>query len=170
MPECDSITIFTDGACDPNPGPGGWAVILRSGAREKRLSGGYRKTTNNRMELRAVIEGLRALKRPGLLVRVICDSQYVTEAVTQGWLEKWAARGFKKSEGLRENADLWIELRALLRRHSVTFQWIRGHTGHRENEICDGLAVKARSVANLSADIGFENPAAAFVSSGVTLL
>jgi ribonuclease HI len=122
------------------------------------------------MELRAVIEGLRALNRPGLLVRVICDSQYVTEAVTQGWLEKWAARGFKKSEGLRENADLWIELRALLRRHSVTFQWIRGHTGHRENEICDGLAVKARSVANLSADIGFENPAAAFVSSGVTLL
>ena len=158
MSDRDLIMLFSDGACDPNPGPGGWAVILRSGAREKRLSGGYRKTTNNRMELRAVIEGLKALKRPGLLVRVISDSQYVTEAVTQGWLEKWAAKQFKKSDGLRENSDLWIELRKLLQEHRVTFEWIRGHAGHRENEICDGLAVQARSAANLPADVGFENP------------
>jgi ribonuclease HI len=150
------IKLFSDGACDPNPGPGGWAVILRSGAHEKRLSGGCRRTTNNRMELRAVIEGLKALKYPGLRVRVISDSQYVTNAVTHGWLERWAARHFKKAEGMRENSDLWIELLALLKKHGVTFEWIRGHAGHRENELCDALAVKARSGADLPVDIGFE--------------
>jgi ribonuclease HI len=170
MSDRDLITLYSDGACENNPGPGGWAVILRSGMRERRLSGGYRKTTNNRMELRAVIEGLKALKRPGLSVKVISDSQYVTEAVSQGWLEKWAAKQFKKSGGLRENTDLWIELRKLLQQHRVTFEWIRGHAGHLENEICDGLAVHARSASNLPSDVGFEDPASALVPLGLTLL
>ena len=170
MSDHDLITLYSDGACESNPGPGGWAVILRRGTRERRLSGGCRRTTNNRMELRAVIEGLKALKRPGLSVKVVSDSQYVTEAVAQGWLEKWAAKQFKKSGGLRENTDLWIELRKLLQLHRVTFEWIRGHAGHPENESCDVLAVKARSVADLPVDVGFENPASALVPLGLTLL
>ena len=107
MSDRDLITLYSDGACENNPGPGGWAVVLRSGTREKRLSGGFRRTTNNRMELRAVIEGLKTLKRSGLSVKVVSDSQYVTEAVTQGWLEKWAAKQFKKSGGLREPWCQW---------------------------------------------------------------
>ena len=164
------VTLFSDGACENNPGRGGWAVVLRSGAREKTLAGGYRRTTNNRMELRAVIEGLRALKRPGLAVTVVSDSRYVTEAVSQGWLERWAARQFRKKEGVRENADLWMELRPLLRQHRVTMQWIRGHAGHLENETCDRLAVLARAAPDLPVDEGFEDLAARMVTLGGGLL
>jgi len=127
-------------------------------------------TTNNRMELRAVIEGLNALKRPGLSVKVISDSRYVTEAVAQGWLRKVGSEAIQEVRRLRENTDLWIELRKLLQLHRVTFEWIRGHAGHPENESCDVLAVKARSVADLPADVGFENPASALVPLGLTLL
>lgn len=152
------ITIFTDGACETNPGPGGWAATLVWGSRRKSISGGVRRTTNNRMELCAVIEALKALKYQHQLVKVVTDSQYVARAVNDRWLEKWAAQKFMKGDGLRENTDLWVELRALLMLHTVTFEWIRGHAGHPENEVCDRLAVAARRQPNLAADDGYENP------------
>ena len=164
------ITIFTDGACESNPGPGGWAAILTAAGHRKVLSGGVRHTTNNRMELRAVIDGLKALKKEGQRVTIVTDSQYVAQAVTAGWLEKWASRGFKKADGFRENTDLWIELRALLRRHAVRFEWIRGHAGHPENEACDGIAVAARRQKDLAADEGFEDPQKVRTLLGLTLL
>lgn len=164
------ITIFTDGACETNPGPGGWAAILMAGAHRKLISGGARRTTNNRMELRGVIEGLKALKRENQRVKIFTDSQYVSRAVTERWLEKWAAQGFKKGGGLRENTDLWLELRALLARHTVQFEWIRGHDGHAENEACDGLAVAARRQPDLGADEGYEDPARIRASLGLTLI
>lgn len=150
-----SVVIFTDGACENNPGPGGWAAILTAGRHRKAISGGCRHTTNNRMELRAVIEGLKALRKPKLRVRVVTDSRYVSEAVTQGWIERWAARGFRKGGGVRENADLWIELRPLLGQHTVEFQWVAGHAGHPENEECDRLAVAARRQTTLEEDVGY---------------
>lgn len=150
------VTIYSDGGCKPNPGPGGWATILKSGTRFKTLSGGCRRTTNNRMELRAVIEGLKALKKSGLVVRIVSDSKYVTEAISRRWLEKWAAQQFRKAEGLRENADLWMELRELMAAHRVSTQWIRGHAGHSENERCDQLATAARASGVLAIDDGFE--------------
>lgn len=164
------ITIHTDGACGTNPGPGGWAAILVSGAHRKAISGGSRHTTNNRMELRAVVEALKALKRDGRRVQVVTDSQYVARAVTEGWLQKWAAKGFRKGDGFRENADLWIELRGLLARHAVRFEWIRGDAGHEENEACDVMAVAARRQNDLQADEGFENPEKTRVGLGLSLL
>ncbi|MCF3650085.1 ribonuclease HI [Synoicihabitans lomoniglobus] len=164
------VEMFTDGACESNPGRGGWATLLRWDKREKMLSGGFARTTNNRMELTAVIEGLKALQRPGLKVRVVSDSKYVTEPVTQRWLEKWAAKQFRKAGGLRDNADLWIELRRLLALHDVTFEWIKGHAGHPENENCDELAVLARAQPNLPRDEGYEAPANAAVTNGLSLL
>ena len=162
------IILHTDGACETNPGPGGWAAILTAGQRRKEISGGVRHTTNNRMELRAVIEALKALKKPGSSAKIVTDSQYVASAVTEGWLEKWAAKGFKKGDGFRENTDLWIELRALLKRHRVTFEWIRGHAGHKDNEACDALAVAARRRNELAADEGFENPEKTRVALGLS--
>lgn len=164
------VTLFTDGACASNPGPGGWAALLRSGAHEKQLSGGFRKTTNNRMELTAVLEGLRALKRPGLAVTIISDSRYVTDSISRGWVHGWARKQFKKSDGWRENCDLWSELLPLLRRHTVTMTWIRGHAGHPENELCDQLAVAARGLPNLPADLGFEDLSGRMVTLGGALL
>lgn len=164
------IIIFTDGACETNPGPGGWAAILAAGAHRKSISGGVRHTTNNRMELRAAIEALKALKKDGQRVKIVTDSQYVAHAVTEGWLNKWAAKGFKKSDGFRENTDLWIELRALLNRHTVQFEWIRGHAGHAENEACDVMAVAARRAKDLAADEGFEDPEKVRTRLGLTLL
>lgn len=164
------VVIFTDGACENNPGPGGWAAILTSGARRKSISGGCRHTTNNRMELRAVIEALRALRQPGLVTRVVTDSRYVAAAVTEGWLEKWAARGFRKSGGIRENADLWIEMRQLLARHRVEFQWVEGHAGHPENEECDRLAVAARRSTELPEDAGYVAPERVLATLGLSLL
>lgn len=165
-----SVVIYTDGACENNPGPGGWAALLCSGPHRKAISGGYRLTTNNRMELRAVIEGLLALRKPRLSVRIVTDSRYVSEAVTQGWLDRWAARSFRKAGGVRENADLWIELRTLLTQHTVTFEWIAGHAGHPENEECDRLAVAARRQPSLPDDLGFVSPEATHATLGLTLL
>jgi len=164
------IIIYTDGACETNPGPGGWAAILTSGAHRKSISGGSRHTTNNRMELRAVIEAQKALKKAGRRVKVITDSQYVARAVTERWIEKWAAKGFRKADGFRENTDLWIELRTLLARHTVQFEWIRGHAGHEENEACDVMAVAARRQKDLAPDEGFEDPERARMALGLTLL
>jgi ribonuclease HI len=121
LPPADPpVVIFTDGACENNPGPGEWAAILSFGRHRKTISSGARQTTNNRMDLRAVIEGLKALRKTYLRVRVVTDSRYGSESVTQGWLEKWAARGFRKAGGLRKNADRWIELRPLLAQHWPT--------------------------------------------------
>ncbi len=164
------IIIFTDGACETNPGPGGWAAILQSGPHRKPISGGVRRTTNNRMELRAVIEGLTALKHGDQRVKIVTDSQYVARSVTERWLEKWAAKGFRKKDGFRENADLWQDLRALLGRHTVQFEWIRGHAGHEENEACDVLAVAARRQQNLPVDEGYEDPEGVRIRRGLTLL
>jgi ribonuclease HI len=162
--------IHTDGACEGNPGPGGWAAVLTSGPHRKVISGGYRRTTNNRMELRAAIEGLAALKGNGRRVKVVSDSRYVTDAVNKRWLANWVRKGFRKPDGVRENADLWIELHALLKRHAVHFEWVRGHSAHAENEECDRLAVTARRAGGLSVDAAFENPAEAHRTLGLTLV
>lgn len=164
------VVIHTDGACEGNPGPGGWAAVLTSGVHRKVISGGYRRTTNNRMELRAVIEALASLKGEGRRVQVVSDSRYVTDAVNKRWLANWVRVGFRKTGGVRENADLWIELQALLKRHSVKFEWIRGHNAHAENEECDVLAVAARRGKELLVDTAFEDPAGSHAALGLTLV
>lgn len=136
------VEIFTDGACSGNPGPGGWGAVLRYGSIEKELSGGEAETTNNRMELTAVIAALSALKEP-CDVTVCSDSKYVIDAITKGWAESWRQRGWIKADKKPAlNADLWERLLALLKQHKVQFIWIKGHAGHPENERCDQLAVK----------------------------
>ena len=133
------VELYTDGACSGNPGPGGWGVILRWKGIEKELSGGVARTTNNRMELMAVIEGLRALKRP-LSVAVYTDSQYVQRGMTQ-WLAAWKAKDYRvKGGGLRPNHDLWRKLDALATKHDVRWHWVKGHSGHPENQRADKLA------------------------------
>ncbi|MCR4644265.1 MAG: ribonuclease HI [Oscillospiraceae bacterium] len=135
------VLIFTDGACSGNPGPGGWGTILRFGAIEKELSGGEAKTTNNRMELTAVIEGLKALKEP-CAVTLTTDSKYVCDSINKGWVYGWQKRGWVKSDKKPAlNVDLWEQLLPLLETHKVTFVWVHGHMGHPENERCDRLAV-----------------------------
>jgi len=135
----DAIDIFTDGACSGNPGPGGWGAILRWRGHEKELSGGERATTNNRMELLAAIRSLQALKRPAS-VRVHTDSQYVKNGITQ-WVRGWKARGWKTADKKPvANVDLWQELEAAAQPHTVTWHWVRGHSGHPENERADALA------------------------------
>lgn len=133
------IEIFTDGASSGNPGPGGYGVILRKGAHYKELSEGFRKTTNNRMELLAVIKGLEAIKAPGQQVRIFTDSKYIVDAVEKRWLNKWIRIGFKG----KKNRDLWERFHRIYLRHQVEFVWIKGHAGHPENERCDDLAVAA---------------------------
>jgi ribonuclease HI len=135
------VAIYTDGACSGNPGPGGWGAVLVSGTNEKELSGGEPNTTNNRMELTAVISALQALKRP-CEVTLTTDSKYIVDAVTQGWAKKWRANNWmrnKKDKAL--NPDLWEQLLDLLDIHDVTFVWVKGHAGHSYNERCDRLAV-----------------------------
>lgn len=135
------VSIFTDGACSGNPGPGGWGAILRYGTVERELSGGERETTNNRMELTAVIEALTALKE-SCDVTVYSDSKYVIDAVEKGWARGWRARGWIKSDKKPAlNVDLWQQLLELLEQHNVHFVWIKGHNEHPENERCDRLAV-----------------------------
>ena len=137
------VELFTDGACSGNPGPGGYGAILRSMGSEKELSGGEPNTTNNRMELTAVIVGLQALKRP-CSVDIYSDSQYFVNGITKGWAENWKAKGWKKADGKPAlNADLWETLLQELSRHEVRIHWVRGHAGHPENERCDALAVAA---------------------------
>ncbi len=136
---CVKAEVFTDGACQGNPGPGGWGVILRVQGRERELSGGAPHTTNNRMEMTAVIEGLKALPE-GCHVALTTDSQYVQKGITQ-WIKNWKRNGWKNAA--REpvkNADLWREMDRLSQKHSINWHWVRGHSGHRENERCDQLA------------------------------
>ena len=136
-----TIHIYTDGACSGNPGPGGWAAVLRYGTTEKELCGGTEDTTNNRMELTAVIEALAALKEP-CIVELTSDSKYVIDSVTKGWVYGWQKKGWIKSDKKPAlNVDLWERLLPLLAKHTVRFHWIKGHNGHPENERCDQLAV-----------------------------
>ena len=135
------VTIYTDGACSGNPGPGGWGAILRYGAAEKELSGGERETTNNRMELTAVIVSLSALKEP-CHVTLYSDSKYVVDAIDKGWVYGWKKKGWIKSDKKPAlNVDLWEQLLPLLAYHKVEFRWVKGHNEHPENERCDRLAV-----------------------------
>ena len=141
------VQLFADGACSGNPGPGGWAFVLRhlASGKEKEGSGGERETTNNRMEMSAVIRGLEALKRPAS-VELVTDSVYVGKGITE-WMPKWKANGWRRKEGSRwaeiKNEDLWRRLDELLARHRLRFTHVRGHAGHPENERCDTLAVAA---------------------------
>ena len=136
-----NVEIFTDGACSGNPGPGGWGAVLRFGGREKELCGGEENTTNNRMELTAVIEALLALKEP-CHVTLTTDSKYVCDAVLKGWVYSWQKNGWKKADKKPAlNVDLWEKLLPLLDAHEVDFCWVKGHAGHPENERCDALAV-----------------------------
>jgi ribonuclease HI len=138
----DKITIFTDGACRGNPGPGGWGAILRYGDREKELYGSERETTNNRMELMAAIMALETLTRPCDIV-LTTDSQYVRKGITE-WLQAWKRRGWKTADKKPvKNQDLWMRLEEATHRHTIHWQWIKGHSGHVENERADGLANRA---------------------------
>lgn len=135
------VEIFTDGACSGNPGKGGWGAVLRFNGAEKELCGGERETTNNRMELTAVIEALSALKEP-CAVTLTSDSKYVIDAVTKGWVYGWQRNSWRKADKKPAlNVDLWQRLLPLLQLHQVTFVWVKGHDGHPENERCDRLAV-----------------------------
>ena len=149
------IQIYTDGACSGNPGPGGFATILRCGALEKVISAGYAITTNNRMELLAVITGLEAIRWERADVTIWSDSSYVVDAVEKGWVFSWEQKGFAK----KANPDLWTRFLAAYRRHNVHFQWIRGHNGHPENERCDRLAVAASQGKDLLVDSGYAQEA-----------
>ena len=148
----NKITIYTDGAAQGNPGRGGYGVVLLSPPYRKELSEGFRLTTNNRMELLAVIKGLETLKFDGCEVTVFSDSRYVVDAVTKGWVFGWEKKGFAK----KANADLWRRFLRVYPRHRVRFRWIRGHAGHPLNEMCDRLAVAAREQPGLPADEGYE--------------
>jgi ribonuclease HI len=138
MTDPPHVTIFTDGACDPNPGPGGWAAVLQLGASEKVLNGGERQTTNNRMELTAALRALQALKEP-CRVDLYTDSEYLQRGVSE-WLPNWKARNWKRKGGKLANLELWQTLDAALSCHEVTWHWLRGHAGHRQNERVDRLA------------------------------
>lgn len=142
MAVISEVTIYTDGACSGNPGPGGWAAILMAGGAKKEMSGGERDTTNNRMELMAVIEGLKALKRP-CKVDIYSDSAYVVNAFEQNWLGKWVKNGWKNSAKAEvANSDLWKELINLTAMHNVTFHKVKGHADNEFNNRCDELAVR----------------------------
>jgi ribonuclease HI len=146
------ITIHTDGAARGNPGPGGYGAVLQAPGKRKELSAGYRLTTNNRMELLAVIVALEALKIPGSTVEVYTDSRYVADAVEKGWVKTWEKKNFKN----KKNPDLWIRFLEIYRKHKVSFIWIKGHANHPENERCDQLAVEASFGKELLIDSVYE--------------
>ena len=150
------VKIYTDGGCLGNPGPGGYGAVLLHGDRRKELSGGFRLTTNNRMELMAAIEGLKALKPP-CKVTLYSDSQYLVNAINKGWLTNWIKRNWIKSDKAEvKNIDLWQQLSELCQKHEIIFVWIKGHDGDIENERCDRLAVDAANRKDLPPDILYE--------------
>ena len=151
MAKRQTIFLYTDGAASGNPGPGGYGVVLKCGDARKEISGGFALTTNNRMELLAVITGLEAIKWENATVEVWSDSTYVVKAITEGWLESWVAKNWKKVK----NPDLWQRFLPVYRKHSVTFHWLKGHAGHPENERCDRLAVAAYNQPDLPQDEGY---------------
>ena len=151
------IYLYTDGASSGNPGPGGYGVVLKCAGLCKEMSGGFSCTTNNRMELLAVITGLEAIRWDNAVVEVYSDSSYVVKAITEGWLQNWQAKGWRKVK----NVDLWLRFLEVYNRHRVTFHWLKGHAGHPENERCDSLAVSAGAGAvargeTLPPDTGYE--------------
>ena len=146
------IKIYTDGAAKGNPGNGGYGAILDYNGNRKELSEGFRMTTNNRMELLAVIRALEAIKKPGWEVLVYSDSKYVVDSVEKGWLKGWVTKNFKG----KKNADLWKQYLVVSKNQNVKFQWVKGHAGHPENERCDELAVAAAEGYDLKADVVFE--------------
>jgi ribonuclease HI len=148
----DKIEIYTDGACSGNPGPGGYGVVMKFRGHRKELSQGYRLTTNNRMELLAVIVALESLKYPGTEVTVFSDSKYVVDAIRLGWLDNWIRKAFNKVK----NPDLWIRFNRVYRQHNVIFIWVKGHADNQENNRCDELAVAASQETNLLVDEVFE--------------
>ena len=136
------VTLYTDGACSGNPGPGGWGAILEFKGTEKELSGGAAQTTNNRMELTAVIEGLKALKE-SCIVELYSDSKYVIDALSKGWAVSWQAKGWRKADKKPAlNPDLWEELLALVAKHEMRYHWVKGHADNPKNNRCDELAVE----------------------------
>ena len=156
MSDSLKITIHTDGACSGNPGPGGYGTVMQYGKHRTELSGGFRKTTNNRMELLAVIEGLQALNRP-CEVTIFSDSKYIVDAVNKGWARRWQANGWKRNKRERAlNPDLWARLLKLLDAHEVSLQWVKGHAGNPGNERADALAVAASQSNNLAIDEEYE--------------
>lgn len=146
------VNIYTDGSSRGNPGPGGYGTILTFGQHRKELSEGFKNTTNNRMELLAVIIGLEALKGEGLLVTIFSDSKYVVDSVEKGWIWGWVKKSFKD----KKNEDLWRRFITVYRKHQVKFVWIKGHNGHPENERCDVLAVDSALGGNLKDDFGYK--------------
>ena len=147
------ITLYTDGACSGNPGPGGYGLVLIRGSNRKELSAGYRLTTNNRMELLSVIVGLESLKKDKSSVIVYSDSKYVVNAVEKKWVFSWEKNNF----GKKKNPDLWIRFLKVYRKHTVTFVWVKGHANNKENERCDVLAVQVADGNNLLIDQWYEN-------------
>ncbi|OEK04087.1 ribonuclease HI [Roseivirga misakiensis] len=147
------IVIYTDGSSRGNPGPGGYGAVMKYKEHRKELSQGYRKTTNNRMELLAVIIGLESLKVEQAKVKVYSDSKYVIDSVEKGWLWNWIKKDFKG----KKNKDLWLRFAEVYKKHRVTFQWVKGHAGIEENERCDQLAVEAADGGNHLIDEGFES-------------
>jgi ribonuclease HI len=146
------INIYTDGASSGNPGPGGFGVILQSGKHYKEISEGYRKTTNNRMELLAVITGLESIKKSGQDIMVYSDSKYIIDSVDKKWVFNWVRTNFKG----KKNKDLWLRFLEVFKKHQIRFTWVKGHNGHLENERCDELAVEASKQKNLLIDTYFE--------------
>ncbi len=138
-----AVTIYTDGACSGNPGPGGWGAVLEYNGRRRELSGGEKETTNNRMELLAAISALSALKEP-CAVTLYTDSQYFSNAINLGWLREWKRRGWRRKDGALKNPDLWQQLDALLETHRVKVEWVKGHAENEGNNRCDELAVAER--------------------------
>jgi ribonuclease HI len=155
----NEIHIYTDGSSRGNPGRGGYGVVLLYGNHRKELSGGFEKTTNNRMELMAVIEGLKTLKKTDLPITVFSDSKYVVEAVTKGWLQTWIQTAFK---GGKKNKDLWMKYYNLAKPLQIKFVWIKGHAENPFNNRCDQLATQAADSSKLAVDSGFENADALF--------
>ncbi|TAE47530.1 MAG: ribonuclease HI [Bacteroidetes bacterium] len=146
------VIVYTDGSALGNPGPGGFGVVLMYGPHRKEMSGGFRRTTNNRMELLAVIVALEALKKDGLPVTIYSDSQYVVNSVQKGWVFSWEKKGYKD----KKNGDLWQRFLQVYRKHKVSFRWVRGHVGVPENERCDQLATSAARGSHLETDEAYE--------------
>jgi ribonuclease HI len=153
------ITIYTDGACSGNPGKGGWAAVLIYKNNRKEIYGGYRLTTNNRMELTAAIEALKAIKaKEKCRINIYTDSQLLTKAFNQGWISKWIRTNWKRGRNAPVlNSDLWKQLAELSNQHEVTFNWVEGHAGHPENELCDKYAREATHNDELPIDTGYES-------------
>lgn len=155
MQQSHPIIIYTDGAARGNPGPGGYGAILMWGSKVKELSAGYRLTTNNRMELLAVIRALEALTKKNIAATIYSDSQYVVKAVEEGWLKNWIKTDFK---GGKKNRDLWVRFYQLSQHYRLKFIWVKGHASNPYNNRCDELATSAADGKNLLADVGYENP------------